>query len=97
MIKVRRCVSKPQVLIANQEVWTNELLELVELEVRETLDNYEFPGDEIPIVTGSALLALEALSENPQMKAGENPWVDKIYELMKQVVEHLTKEFISPD
>ena len=62
-----------------------ELLELVELEVRETLDNYEFPGDEIPIVTGSALLALEALSENPQMKAGENPWVDKIYELMKQV------------
>jgi len=62
-----------------------ELLELVELEVRETLDNYEFPGEEIPIVTGSALLALEALSENPQMKAGENPWVDKIYELMKQV------------
>ena len=62
-----------------------ELLELVELEVRETLDNYEFPGDEIPIVTGSALLALEALSENPQIKAGENPWVDKIYELMKQV------------
>ena len=62
-----------------------ELLELVELEVRETLDNYEFLGDEIPIVTGSALLALEALSENPQMKAGENPWVDKIYELMKQV------------
>jgi elongation factor Tu len=40
-----------------------ELLELVELEVRETLDNYEFPGDEIPIVTGSALLALEASSE----------------------------------
>ena len=62
-----------------------ELLELVELEVRETLDNYEFPGDEIPIVTGSALLALEALSENPQIKAGENQWVDKIYELMKQV------------
>ena len=62
-----------------------ELLELVELEVRETLDNYEFPGDEIPIVTGSALLALEALSENPQIKVGENQWVDKIYELMKQV------------
>ena len=62
-----------------------ELLELVELEVRETLDNYEFPGDEIPIVTGSALLALEALTENPQIKPGDNQWVDKILELMKQV------------
>jgi elongation factor Tu len=38
-----------------------ELLELVELEVRETLDTYEFPGDDVPIVAGSALLALEAL------------------------------------
>jgi len=45
-----------------------ELLELVELEVRETLDNYEFPGDDIPIVTGSALLALEALTENATLK-----------------------------
>jgi elongation factor Tu len=62
-----------------------ELLELVELEVRETLDNYEFPGDEIPIVTGSALLALEALTENPQTKPGDNQWVDKILELMNQV------------
>ena len=62
-----------------------ELLELVELEVRETLDNYEFPGDEIPIVTGSALLALEALTENPKIKPGENSWVDKILELMNQV------------
>ena len=62
-----------------------ELLELVELEVRETLDKYEFPGDEIPVVSGSALLALEALVENPQMKRGDNKWVDKIYELMDQV------------
>jgi elongation factor Tu len=37
-----------------------ELLELVELEVRELLSNYEFPGDEIPVITGSALKALEA-------------------------------------
>ena len=55
-----------------------ELLELVELEVRETLDKYEFPGDEIPVVSGSALLALEALVENPQIKRGDNKWVDKI-------------------
>ena len=54
-----------------------ELLELVELEVRETLSNYEFPGDEIPIVSGSALLALEALINNPQLKKGEEKWVDK--------------------
>ena len=37
-----------------------ELLELVEMEIRETLDNYEFPGDDTPIITGSALKALEA-------------------------------------
>ena len=62
-----------------------ELLELVELEVRETLDNYEFPGDDIPIIAGSALLALEALIDNPNIKAGENTWVDKIYALMESV------------
>ncbi len=42
-----------------------ELLELVELEVRELLSNYEFPGDEIPIVRGSALKALESTSTDP--------------------------------
>ena len=62
-----------------------ELLELVELEVRETLDNYEFPGDEIPIVPGSALLALQALSESPEITPGQNPWVDKIFKLMDTV------------
>ena len=62
-----------------------ELLELVELEIRETLEKYEFPGDEIPIVSGSALLALEALVENPQIQRGANKWVDKIYDLMDQV------------
>nr|YP_009105791.1 translational elongation factor Tu [Koliella corcontica]AIT94530.1 translational elongation factor Tu [Koliella corcontica] len=62
-----------------------ELLELVELEVRETLDNYEYPGDDIPIIAGSALLALEALIENPQIKKGGNEWVDKIFKLMDNV------------
>ncbi len=66
-----------------------ELLELVELEVRETLDNYEFPGDDIPIVSGSALLALEALIENPQIKKGDNKWVDRIYDLMNQVDNYI--------
>nr|YP_009367613.1 translational elongation factor Tu [Pseudocharacium americanum]YP_009367702.1 translational elongation factor Tu [Ignatius tetrasporus]ARK14617.1 translational elongation factor Tu [Pseudocharacium americanum]ARK14706.1 translational elongation factor Tu [Ignatius tetrasporus] len=66
-----------------------ELLELVELEVRETLENYEFPGDEIPIVSGSALLALEALMENPKNQRGDNKWVDKIYDLMDQVDSYI--------
>jgi elongation factor Tu len=42
------------------------------------LNKYEFPGDEIPIVPGSALLALEALIENQKIQRGENNWVDKI-------------------
>ncbi|HIV02815.1 MAG TPA: elongation factor Tu, partial [Candidatus Aphodoplasma excrementigallinarum] len=42
-----------------------ELLELVEMEVRELLTEYEFPGDEIPIITGSALVALESTSTDP--------------------------------
>jgi elongation factor Tu len=62
-----------------------ELLELVELEIRETLDKYEFPGDDIPIVAGSALLALEALTESESMNRGDNEWVDKIYKLMDEV------------
>nr|NP_045811.1 elongation factor Tu [Chlorella vulgaris]P56292.1 RecName: Full=Elongation factor Tu, chloroplastic; Short=EF-Tu [Chlorella vulgaris]BAA57886.1 protein synthesis elongation factor Tu [Chlorella vulgaris] len=66
-----------------------ELLELLELEIRETLDKYEFPGDEIPIISGSALLALEALTENPETKPGDNKWVDKIYNLMDQVDSYI--------
>ncbi|MEH2440324.1 elongation factor Tu [Nostoc sp.] len=62
-----------------------ELLELVELELRELLSSYDFPGDDIPIVKGSGLQALEAMTKNPKTKKGENPWVDKIYELMDAV------------
>ncbi|MBE9214855.1 elongation factor Tu [Plectonema cf. radiosum LEGE 06105] len=63
----------------------DELLELVELEVRELLSDYDFPGDEIPVVSGSGLQALEKMIANPTTKKGEDPWVDKIYELMEQV------------
>ena len=62
-----------------------ELLELVELEVRELLSSYDFPGDDIPIVTGSGLQALEAMVANPKIQKGDNPWVDKIYKLMEEV------------
>ncbi len=62
-----------------------ELLELVELEVRELLSDYDFPGDDIPVISGSGLQALETMIANPTMKKGEDQWVDKIYELMEQV------------
>ncbi len=62
-----------------------ELLELVELELRELLSEYEFPGDDIPIIIGSGVKALEAMTANPKLIRGENPWVDKIYALMDAV------------
>ncbi|HCF30251.1 MAG TPA: elongation factor Tu, partial [Cyanobacteria bacterium UBA11049] len=64
-------------------------LELVELEVRELLSSYDFPGDDIPIVAGSALQALETMIGNPATKRGDNEWVDKIYELMDAVDSYI--------
>jgi elongation factor Tu len=66
-----------------------ELLELVQLEVQELLDKYDFPGGEIPFVAGSALLALEALAKNPGLKKGDDKWVDTIYALMEKVDEYI--------
>nr|YP_010338519.1 elongation factor Tu [Rhodaphanes brevistipitata]UNJ18469.1 elongation factor Tu [Rhodaphanes brevistipitata] len=66
-----------------------ELLELVELEARELLAQYDFPGEDIPFVAGSALLALEALASNPKIKKGEDQWVDKILALMDAVDEYV--------
>ena len=56
-----------------------ELLELVEMEVRELLNEYGFPGDDIPIIRGSALGALN----------GEEKWVEKILELMDAVDNYI--------
>ncbi|CAN0356823.1 unnamed protein product [Pylaiella littoralis] len=66
-----------------------ELVELVELEVRELLSNYDFPGDDIPIITGSALQALDATIKKPDIKKGDNKWVDKIYSLMDSVDSYI--------
>ena len=63
-----RQVNVPSVLVflnKCDQVDDEELLELVEMEVRETLDKYEFPGDEIPIIKGSALNALISESTDP--------------------------------
>ncbi|MBW4699821.1 MAG: elongation factor Tu [Aphanocapsa lilacina HA4352-LM1] len=62
-----------------------ELLELVELEVRELLSKYDFPGDDIPIVAGSALMALEKMASEPKLIRGKDDWVDCIYSLMDAV------------
>ncbi|MBC7235302.1 MAG: elongation factor Tu [Chloroflexi bacterium] len=61
-----------------------ELLELVELELRELLSTYGFPGDDIPIVRGSALLALESTSTDPNA-----PEYQPILELMRVVDEYI--------
>ena len=64
-----------------------ELLELVELEVRELLNEYEFPGDEIPIVKGSALKALEAAQSGADVTT--DPWCKSIFQLMDAVDSYI--------
>ena len=56
-----------------------ELLELVEMEIRDLLSEYDFPGDDLPVIKGSALKALE----------GEPEWEEKIMELMNAVDEYI--------
>ena len=66
------------------QVDDEELLELVEMEVRETLSDYEFPGDEIPIIKGSALNALTSESGDPN-----DPEYACIKELMDAVDSYI--------
>jgi len=75
-----------------------ELLELVELELRELLDDYGFPGDDIPIVRGSALKALESESTDPNA-----PEYEPIWELLRVIdnyipepVREIDKPFLLP-
>ena len=60
-----------------------ELLELVEMEIRDLLSSYEFPGDKIPVIKGSALKALEAVQDGADVKTNE--WCKAIFELMDAV------------
>src|SRR5213595_1036991 len=74
-ILLARQVGVPYIVVAlnkSDAVDDDELLELVELEVRELLSKYEFPGDDLPVVRVSALKALE----------GDEAWADKLMELM---------------
>lgn len=92
-ILLAKQVGVPSIVVflnKTDQVDDDELLELVELEVRETLNKYEFPGDEIPICSGSALLALESLMDSPGAEeARKNPWINKIYKLMELVDEYI--------
>jgi elongation factor Tu len=70
------------------QVDDEELLELVQLEVQELLESYEFPGDDIPFISGSALLALQAVEGGPKER-GADKWVDLIYDLMDAVDSYI--------
>jgi elongation factor Tu len=81
-ILLARQVEVPYIVVALNKadmVDDEELLELVEVEVRELLSEYDFPGDDIPFVTGSALKALE----------GDEEWEAKIVELMDAVDSYI--------
>lgn len=87
-ILLSRQVGVPHLVVflnKEDQVDDAELLELVELEVRELLSSYDFPGDDIPLVSGSALKAVEALTANPKITRGDDEWVDKILKLMDEV------------
>nr|ARO91321.1 elongation factor EF1A [Rhodochaete parvula]ASK39601.1 elongation factor Tu [Rhodochaete parvula] len=91
-ILLAKQVGVPNIVVflnKEDQVDDEELLELVELEVRELLSQYDFPGDSIPFVTGSALLALDAMTNNSGIQPGEDKWVDKIHSLMKAVDEYI--------
>jgi elongation factor Tu len=82
-ILLARQVNVPYIVVfLNKEDMVDdpELIELVEMEVRELLDTYEFPGDDTPIIVGSALLALEDTGSD---------WGDKIVKLMDAVDDYI--------
>ncbi len=91
-ILLARQVGVPNIVVflnKQDQVDDEELIELVELEVRELLSEYDFDGDNIPIVIGSALQAVEALTKTPDIAKGGNEWVDKILSLMDEVDGYL--------
>ena len=89
-ILLARQVGVPYIIVflnKVDQVDDDELLELVEMEVRELLSSYDFPGDDIPIVRGSALQALEALTAGEDAKTC--PACQCIFELMDAVDSYI--------
>ena len=86
-ILLSRQVGVPYIVVfmnKRDQVDDDELLELVEMEIRDLLTEYEFPGDDIPIVCGSALQVLESTSTDPSA-----PEYAPIVELMNKVDEYI--------
>ena len=73
-----------------------ELLELVEMEVRELLDAYEFPGDDTPIITGSALMALEGKDDNGMGTSAVKKLVETLDEYIPEPERAIDGAFIMP-
>jgi elongation factor Tu len=97
-VLLARQVNVPHIVVflnKVDQVDDEELIELVEMEVRELLSNYEFPGDDIPIIKGSALQALE----NPSDEAA-NKCVDELLEALDTSIPEpkraLDKPFLMP-
>jgi len=89
-ILLARQVGVPYIIVYMNKVDMvddEELLELVEMEVRDLLSSYEFPGDEIPIIKGSALKALEAVQSGADVTT--EPWCKSIFELMDAVDSYI--------
>ena len=89
-ILLARQVGVPYIIVfmnKTDQVDDPELLELVEMEIRELLNEYDFPGDDIPIIQGSALLALEALTAGKDAKT--TPECQCIFQLMDAVDEYI--------
>jgi elongation factor Tu len=75
-----------------------ELLDLEELELRELLDSYQFPGDEIPIVRGSALAALESESQDPEAEEYRSIWelMEAVDSYIPMPVRDVDRPFLMP-
>jgi len=73
-----------------------ELLELVEMEVRELLDQYEFPGDDTPIITGSALMALEGRDDNEMGTTAVRKLVEALDEYIPDPERAIDQPFLMP-
>ena len=99
-ILLARQVNVPAIVVFMNKcdmVDDEEILDLVELEIRELLSEYEFPGDDIPIIRGSALKSLESDG------SADNEWNKKVLELMEAVDEYIQlperpvdKDFLMP-
>src|SRR4051794_23522173 len=95
-VLLARQVGVPSIVVALNkvdQVDDEELLELVELEVRELLNEYEFPGDDTPIVRVSALKALEG---DADAAAGVVALMDAVDEFIPEPVRELEKPFLMP-